>query len=307
MVTGDKGVGHVGPGPARPDGDAVTERLGHGDDIGLDAEVLEPEPAPGAGESGLHLVEHEQDTALVAQLADSGDVLGIGRIHAAFALQRFEQDRGDDVGVNSIGEGVEVVEGHVAEAFGQRLERLVLGGLARGVQRRQGPAVEAAVGRDDGVDAVPGPLASQLQGAFVGLGPAVGEEHPAAAAEEAVEGGGDLGPHGIAIKVGHVQQRPGLLGDGIGHTRVRMAERCHAQPAEEVEVALAGVVPQPAALAPHERHRWVGVGGHERVGTHRSNVLVPRTLHRPATWELRSSASLRSSLTGSPSCRCPRG
>src|SRR5207302_4778512 len=32
------------------------------------------------------------------------------------------------------------------------------------------------------------------------------------------------------------------------------------------------------------------------VLAHRSTVLVPRTLYRPAPWELRSSASLRSSL-----------
>src|SRR5712691_178786 len=37
------------------------------------------------------------------------------------------------------------------------------------------------------------------------------------------------------------------------------------------------------------------------VLAHRSTVLVPRTLHRSATWELRASAALRCSLTGPPS------
>src|SRR6185295_4630236 len=36
-------------------------------------------------------------------------------------------------------------------------------------------------------------------------------------------------------------------------------------------------------------------------------VLVPRTRHRPAIWELRSSAPLRSSLNGSPSSFLGRG
>ena len=42
---------HLGPGPARPDGHAVAERLGHRHHVGLDPGVLEPEPpapcAPG--------------------------------------------------------------------------------------------------------------------------------------------------------------------------------------------------------------------------------------------------------------------
>src|SRR5712691_4128659 len=43
------------------------------------------------------------------------------------------------------------------------------------------------------------------------------------------------------------------------------------------------------------------------VLAHRSTVLVPRTLHRPATWELRASAALRCSLTGPPSSFLGRG
>src|SRR5438552_6238318 len=37
------------------------------------------------------------------------------------------------------------------------------------------------------------------------------------------------------------------------------------------------------------------------VLAHRCTVLVPRTLHRSVTWELRASAALRCSLTGAPS------
>ena len=41
---GEKRRRHLGPGPARADGHAVAERLGHGHDVGLDAGVLEGEP-----------------------------------------------------------------------------------------------------------------------------------------------------------------------------------------------------------------------------------------------------------------------
>ena len=61
VVAGLEGGGHLGPGPAGADRHAVAQRLGHRDDVGHDAEVLEAEPAAGAAEAGLHLVDHEQD------------------------------------------------------------------------------------------------------------------------------------------------------------------------------------------------------------------------------------------------------
>ena len=72
VVAGLERGGHLGPGPAGADGHAVAEGLGHRDDVGHDAEVLEAEPPPGAAEAGLHLVDHEQDAPLVAQPAHAG-------------------------------------------------------------------------------------------------------------------------------------------------------------------------------------------------------------------------------------------
>ncbi len=95
VVAGLEGGGHLGLGPAGADRHAVAERLGHRDDVGHDAEVLVREPRAGAAEAGLDLVDHEQDPALVAEPADALEVLGGGRVHAALALHRLEQDRGD--------------------------------------------------------------------------------------------------------------------------------------------------------------------------------------------------------------------
>ena len=64
---GRERCGDFGPGPARTDRHAVAERLGHRDDVGPDAAVLEAEPAAGAPEPGLHLVHDEQRFAFVAQ------------------------------------------------------------------------------------------------------------------------------------------------------------------------------------------------------------------------------------------------
>ena len=106
--------------------------------------------APQRPEAGLHLVDHEEDPALVAEPADALEVLGGRRVHAALALHRLEQHGGHRRVEGGL-EGVEVVPGDVPEPLGQRLERLVLGGLAGGVERGQGAAVERAERAHDDV------------------------------------------------------------------------------------------------------------------------------------------------------------
>ena len=144
-------------------------------------------------------------------------------MHPALALHRLEQHGGHGR-VDGRLERVEVVPGHVPEALGQRLERLVLGGLAGGVQRGERAAVERAVGADDDVAAPAAPLAGQLDGALVGLGARVAEEDLAAPAQQPVEGAGHVGPDVGAEQVRHVQEGAGLLGQGVGHRRVGVAE-----------------------------------------------------------------------------------
>ena len=105
-----------------------------------------PNHRPGAAETGLHLVDHEQHAPLVAQPPHALEVLGAGRVDAALALHRLEQHAAT-LGVDRGVQGVEVVPGHVAEAFGQGLEGLVLGragrwraawpACARGTSRRR--------------------------------------------------------------------------------------------------------------------------------------------------------------------------
>ena len=51
VVPRTEGRRHLGARPAGADGHAVAERLGHGDDVGVDARVLEAEPATGAAQT----------------------------------------------------------------------------------------------------------------------------------------------------------------------------------------------------------------------------------------------------------------
>ena len=75
----------------------------------------------------------------------------------------------------------DVAVGNMAEAFGQRLERLVLFGLSCGVERGQGAPVKRAKRAYNLVSPVPGPAARQLESSFVGFSPRVAKEHLPAA------------------------------------------------------------------------------------------------------------------------------
>ena len=223
------------------------------------------EPAPGAGQSGLHLVKHEQQAPVVAQLAHRLEVAIRRNVDAALALDGLQQHRRGGV-VDGLLQFGEVVPGNVAEALGQGLEDLVLFGLAGGVQRGQRPPVERPARADHGVAAMPGPSAGQLDSALVGLRPAVGKEHlTGRPADQAVDGAGHVHLGLGGVQVGHVAQGAGLLSHRLGHPGVGVAQADHGDTAEKVQVAGVVAVPEPAALAPHEHDRGRAVGGHERA------------------------------------------
>jgi hypothetical protein len=64
--------------------------LGEGEDVGLDAEVLEAPPLAGGREAGLHLVGVEQELALVGEVAQRLQELAPEVVVAAFGLDRLE-------------------------------------------------------------------------------------------------------------------------------------------------------------------------------------------------------------------------
>ena len=165
----------------------------------------QPNHATGPTQAGLDLVGDEEQVTLVAERTHRPEVLGGGRVDPALALDRLEQHP-DDRGVDGGLERLDVVPGDVAEALRERLEGLVLLGLAGRVQRRQGAPVEGAVGAHDDVTAVPTPPTGHLDGRLVRLGAGVGEEDPAPAAQETVELTRRLDVVLVAEQVGDVDQ-----------------------------------------------------------------------------------------------------
>ena len=79
--------------------------------------------------------------------------------------------------------------------------------------------MECAVERDDLVSAAlepAAPLPSELDGALVGLGAGVREEHATAAAEQRIDARGQLRLPVVVVEVRDVQQRARLLGERVG-------------------------------------------------------------------------------------------
>ena len=86
---------HVGGGDA----------LGHGDEVGHHAPVLDREPAAGAAEAAHHLVADEQDAVAVADLAHALHV-AVGRDQDAVGADHRLHDEGGDVGAALVADHV---------------------------------------------------------------------------------------------------------------------------------------------------------------------------------------------------------
>ena len=95
----------------------------------------------GASDSGLNLIEYQQNVPLVAQLAKCADIFVPEDIYAALALYRLGKHRADVVGQSRF-ERRDIVGGNISEALGEGIEILMEYILSGGCQRGDGSAVE---------------------------------------------------------------------------------------------------------------------------------------------------------------------
>ncbi len=114
-------LGGFGGGQAGADRKAAAERLGERHDIRLDADTLIAEQRAGAAHAGLHLVEHEQQAVLVAELAQRPEKRRRRHSNAALAHDRFDQDRRRFRPDRALGR-LEIAERHLIEAVDRRTE-----------------------------------------------------------------------------------------------------------------------------------------------------------------------------------------
>src|SRR5690606_673590 len=84
--------------------EAAAETLGHGDQVRLDAGMLDREHPAAAAEAGLYLVGDQQDAVLVAGFAQAAQEVRRRRVEAALPLDRLDDDRGDPAGLDVVRE-----------------------------------------------------------------------------------------------------------------------------------------------------------------------------------------------------------
>ncbi len=164
--------------------------------------MLVGEVSPGARAAGPDLIANQKQVVLIAQPAQDRQVIIVGDIDAAFALDRLDDDR-NGLAVDGVLGGVQMVERDVGEPGEVWLEPepgFVLPGRRHGAERA---AVEAVVHGDDLEAVALGawvglPVeAGELERGFVGVGAAVAEE---GSALEAV-GGDRLSQLGLGVGV----------------------------------------------------------------------------------------------------------
>ena len=246
-------------------GHAAAERLGQGDQVGLDA--FGPGDAAGAdGEAGLDFVEGEQGSVLVQEVLQRGEVARLRLDDAGVHHHRLQDQAGDFVFVplEQAFHAVEVVEGGDQGQVGDGLRAAGGGGDAgrlvpradlvcfggHGDLHRVVVAVVAALDLDDQVPA--GDRAHQVDGVHGGFGAGVGEA-PLRQAEPFCQLGGHR--DGVRGGLGEVGAVGGLLGYCLRDRRVGVAGQRGAVAAVQVDVLVAVDVPDLRAEAPAQPDR----------------------------------------------------
>ncbi len=266
-------VHEVGPGGGHPQGQSSGDPLGHADDVGHDAEVLDAEPLPGPSYPRLHLVHREEDAVLVEELLQLGEVALRRNDVAPLALDGLGEDHrhllGRDVLVEEVvvdvadasetavgalqveGAAVAVGVEDVLDARDEGGEVAPLGGLARGeADGAHRPPVE---GTDVGEDPLPLRVPpGELDRSLHRLGAAVPvvELLLEVAGDEVVEGLAEV--HVVLVVevgVGVVEEPVGLLLDRSGDPRVVVADAANRQARVHVDELVPVDVGDDASLA----------------------------------------------------------
>ena len=240
--------------------------------MGLEA----PEIIAGAAKAGLDFVNDHQPATL-AHLGGSGGEIAVRRFdNAAIALDGLDNEARElsrgcvlDGAVNfgEIGLGVIAEDAPIGIRIGDVMNAGEEGDVvaeAADAGERLGPDGGAVIGiaQRQHVN-VAGELLGHDQGEIDGFGAAVGEmHHPVVALGHA--GGeffGKMGGHRMIEHGGAVLELLNLLPDGCGDRGMVVADRDADIHAQEIEIFLAGFVPEILAVALGEDER--GLVGHK--------------------------------------------
>ena len=186
----------------------------------------------------------------MATLPRLGSELRVERDHSTLAQDGLEEDQTDILLGRCALQRVDVVRRDEAHTGHERLECRPLARLTRGRERAERPAVEASLERDHA--RLPGGLPRVLERRLDRLGARVAEER-LRAAEPRGEQRRELLGRLRAVEVRDVPEPLELRLRRRQRRRMTVAERDDRDPASEVEVLAAVGVPDPTALAAHDR------------------------------------------------------
>ncbi len=204
----------------------------------------------------------------LAKIGHGAEELGRRLDHAAFALDRLQQNSGG-FGMHGVFKCSDVVERQIAEAGQQRIETLLDFRLTGGGHRTERAAVERLQEGDHLVTlrtvslrAFAAEAAGGFDQAVIRLGAGIGEEDfPRKAHVVGVDFLGKFGLERILIEIGNVHQLAGLVADRFDEFRVAMTERTHGDAHAEIQIAFSRFVPQPRTGASHGDQRKAAVSG----------------------------------------------
>ena len=271
----------------RADRKSVGQRLRDGEHIRFDADLFVREERAGASQATLNLVENKQHVPLPRELAQTAQEFGVDHAHAAFTLNGLDDHRRRLLGVQSLGEFVEVAL-HNCHTAHQRPEWQSIRWTIGRRERAGHAAVECPAHRDDvvlvGESMRSPPPARELEGAFVRLGTRVREEH--AAGERVIhEPLRQRLTRRRAIEVRRMNEPcRHRFPQRVHHARIVVPQRRHRDTGHEVQILFAVLVEHVNAISANEqrclslvraengrhrrrhRRRCGGRGGRERCG-----------------------------------------
>src|ERR1700722_1363326 len=235
----------------QPRRDGLRDR----DDVRRDAETLERKNRSRAPQATLNLVKDQRGAVAVGQRAAFLQELDRALINSAFAENRLQHNRAGFV-ADGGAQTFEVILLYKSHFFEQRLEPLAMLVLPGERQRSERAPVIGAIERHQAAlcrsaGAMPR-QPRQLDRAFDRLSSAVGEK----CAVESGELTQLLGQRSlifVVIQIRNMHQLGRLLANRLHDARMRVPQRIHSQPGDEIQVALALQVKQKHALAPAER------------------------------------------------------
>ena len=171
-------------------------------------------------------------------------------------------------GIDGVGEGAELIEGHVAEAGENGREAFFDFLLTGSGDASKGPAVEGFIEADDlrarlaalRVGGVMPKTPSKFDKPIIGLGAGIGEKGFPRNLDEVGDELGEVGGGLGMVKIGNVNEGARLFLNGVDHHGMAMAEGADRNTSAKVEVALTLIVPHAGTFPFDQSKRKAGVG-----------------------------------------------